>query len=178
MPINAQVVAWARQRLGQRVGDGECWTLCEQAIVNSNGVSSRTLTPNFGAQSDYVWGDTAALASLQAGDVLQFRNYRWTKTTRTDEAFSDGSSSFNTQTETQTRPHHSAVVGSAASAGMVEVLEQNVDPGGRIVQANTLCLTTQSPPPTVLAIPGGTRTTTVTHAVSGTVRAYRPRQRP
>jgi hypothetical protein len=134
-PINSQVVAWTQGKLGQQVGAGECWDLADQALTASGARSSTTT----GKDDDYVWGDKVIPAGALPGDVVQFRNYVVKVKTVTDVTFDDGSGGTDEKTETLERPHHTAIVESTSNAGLV-VLEQNVDPGGRKVQRDTIAL--------------------------------------
>jgi len=93
MAYNANnAVIFATGKSG-RYGDGECWTLVEDAVVGAGGKSSRVLTPNFSATSSYVWGTVVQPSGLQPGDVLQFSNYSWTRTVEVDVTNPDGSGS-------------------------------------------------------------------------------------
>ena len=58
-------VAFAQRQSG-RYGDGECWTLMEDAVVGAGGRSSRGQTPHFSPTASYVWGTVVAAGSLQA----------------------------------------------------------------------------------------------------------------
>ncbi len=143
MTVSASILTYCTQRIGRKEGDGECWTLAENAVVSSGGQSSRDQTPNFGPNSNYVWGTSTQLSNLAGGNILQFRNYSWTRTITVKVIFEDGSWSENTSTQSQTRPHHTAIVSSAGSSGNVEVIEQNA-PVGSKVHRTDLCLTSNA----------------------------------
>lgn len=145
MAINQDILTYARAQLNTKVGDGECWTYVENAVTGAGGVSSRTLTPNFGPNANYVWGDTRALSALQAGNLVQFRNYSWTRTVEETVTFADGGGSTSTQTTSESRPHHSAIVNNVTPGGLVEILEQNA-PAGSSVHATSLCLSARPIP--------------------------------
>lgn len=169
------------QRQTGRYRDGECWTLMEDAVTGAGGRSSRGLTPHFSPHASFVWGTLVNLASLQAGDVLQFSNYSWTRTTVTDVTNADGSGTTNEVFATETRgsPQHSAMVVRVISTGVVEVIEQNVPPISGNVQTVTLVLRAPEPRVTVTRVPNGrggetVTTVTVTDSVSGAPRCYRP----
>jgi hypothetical protein len=122
--IGDQVVAYARHRLGQVVGDGECFTLADNALRNAGARSAAdygTVTPD----ADYQWGSSVSLADLRPGDIIQFRNYRYDREVETSHA--DGSSETNT--DFQERPHHTAIVERVGANGAVTVLEQNAPVG-------------------------------------------------
>jgi hypothetical protein len=133
MPYDAvKAVAFATGSSG-RYRDGECWTLMEDAVVGAGGTSSKKLTPKFSAEASFVWGDVVAIANLKPGDVLQFSGYDWQRHTRTeitmpknyDRNGSDGTLDFQ---QTRGEPQHSAMVVNVVSAGIVDVVEQNIPP--------------------------------------------------
>ena len=180
MPYSAtNAVAFAGRQNG-RYRDGECWTLVEDAVVGAGGRSSRGQTPNFGPNASYVWGTVVQAAALQAGDVLQFSRYSWTRTVVVDETNPDGSGSVGETSTEQGRgtPQHTAMVVRLVSPGIVEVVEQNIPGGSGPVQTIELVLSTQ--PPRIVrtqqAVAGGMRVTvtTTTDRVVNAPRCYRP----
>jgi hypothetical protein len=181
MPYNAaNAIAFCQRQIG-RYGNGECWTLVEDAVVGAGGRSSRTLTPHFSARSSYVWGTAVPVNGLQAGDVLQFSGYSWTRTTRTRVTNPDGSWTSNDRFRTETRgsPQHSALVVRIVSAGIVEVIEQNVPGLTGPVQTVMLVLSAQAARTTTTRTPhisGGETVTevTVTDTVTNPPQRYRP----
>jgi hypothetical protein len=127
--IQKKVVEFAKQKIGQKVGTGECFDLADKALTKAGGKTASdygkvTLTAN------YVWGDPVATALAQPGDILQFKSYKLkiettTKTKATygkEFEFEYGGSN----TETLTRPHHTAIV-TKGGIKKVEILEQNVE---------------------------------------------------
>jgi hypothetical protein len=124
-----RILGFARRNRGQRVGDGECFTLADQAL---RGAGARSAA-DYGAVSpsaDYVWGDGVSLSSLQPGDVVQFRDYQYQRDVEREHP--DGSS--ESQTEVQERPHHTAIVESVGANGEVTVLEQNAPDGSPVTR--------------------------------------------
>lgn len=129
--IGEQVVGYARNRRGQVVGDGECFTLADNALRNAGARSAAdygTVTPD----ADYVWGSAVALSDLRPGDIIQFRNYRYDREVETSH--SDGSSETNT--DFQERPHHTAIVERVGANGAVTVLEQNAPVGSAVTRSD------------------------------------------
>lgn len=176
----ANAVSFCQRQIG-RYRDGECWTLMEDAVVGAGGRSSRRLTPNFSATASFVWGTAVATSALQAGDVLQFSGYSWTRTTVTDVTNADGSGSNDEVSATETRgdPQHSAMVVRVVSPGVVDVIEQNVPRLTGNVQTVTLVLTAPAARVTTTRTPNGTggetvTTVTITDSVRNPPRAYRP----
>ncbi|MFO1202231.1 MAG: hypothetical protein U1E58_06295 [Tabrizicola sp.] len=176
----ANALAFCQRQVG-RYRDGECWTLMEDAVVGAGGKSSRVLTPHFSPTASYVWGSVVGIPALQAGDVLQFSRYSWTRTTVTDVTNADGSGSNDESFATETRgdPQHSAMVVRVVSAGVVEVIEQNVPRMTGNVQTVTLVLSAPERRVTTTRTPDGrggetVTTVTVTDSVSNPPRAYRP----
>jgi len=160
--IGERVVRYPRQRMGQRVGDGECFSLADGALRNAGARTAEdygTVAPDL----DYVWGSSVSLADLQPGDVVQFRDYRFDREVETRNA--DGS--FTTTSDVQERPHHTAIVERVDGGGAVTVLEQNSPDGSPVTRSQ-------------LFFSGGTRrsgnrTTTIT--VQGRFWFYRPQAR-
>ena len=160
--IAQEVMAFATQRMGTRHGDGECFTLADDALKKAGGKRPA----DYGKvteDADYVWGIAVKVSEVKPGDFIQFRNYQYDR--RVDTNNPDGSSSFSE--DGQKRPHHTAIVEQVNGDGSLVVLEQNA-PKGDPVARNTLFFrsgTTES---------GNTKTTV---KVQGVVRFYRPQAR-
>lgn len=129
MGVNKVIATWAANKVGHRVGDGECWTFAENALKSANAKTSNDIMGADGVNSDadYQWGTPVSLTNLMAGDVVQFRYY----TVHVDNA--DGS----WWEETRGEPRHTAIVASVGTNGKVVVYEQNV-PDGSSVHKSTL----------------------------------------
>jgi CHAP domain len=154
--LGDRVVSFARDKIGQGVGSGECFDLADQALRNAGAKSAAdfgTVTRN----ADYMWGSSVSLAEARPGDVIQFRNYRYDRTVET---------ASGTDTDFQERPHHTAIVERVDGAGAITVLEQNV-PEGSAGQRAQLFFSNVSPS-------AGVRTTT---RVKGRFWFYRPQPR-
>jgi hypothetical protein len=178
--INQKVVIWARGKLGQKVGRGECWDLADRALTQAKAQSSTTV----GKDDDYVWGTAVDLKDFRLGDILQFRDFVVTTTTYTETTFQDGSTSFREQETKARRPHHTAIVDHVVGGGDFVILEQHVKPLGDKVQRHTISTRSQKLPDQVTHVqakdPGGRRRPAkvikkVSISVTGTVWAYRPR---
>jgi hypothetical protein len=156
--INQQVVTWSAGKVGQQLGRGECWDLADGAL-KAAGANSSTTT---GSDDDYVWGTAVAMTQVIPGDILQFRDYSVTTKTTTRVTFDDDSWSEDTQTDTDEREHHTAVVSRALSPFALEIFEQNAPPAGRKVQRH------------VLATKGGTSKTTEHKSVKDSSGKLRP----
>jgi hypothetical protein len=123
---NQRVVDFARSKLGQQVGNGECWTLAYQALD-----AAGAKRPGQDGLTVYQFGDVVALGQLKPGDVLQFENVNFKHTNANGSWYS---SSY---------PHHTAIV--AAVAGTrITLLNQNVG-GNRTVQETTIDLNDRLP---------------------------------
>jgi hypothetical protein len=157
-PVPEATVGFAKRKLGHRVGDGECFALADQALKAAKAFSAAdfgTITDD----ADYIWGTQIQLGQLQAGDIIQFRDYRFDlKTTDEDGGWS---------TQFQERPHHTAVVETVGSDGAVTVLEQNAPKKSPVLRTTLYFQTT--------TFKRGSKTTEVT--VQGTVWYYRPQKR-
>ena len=156
-----RIVSYARRNRGDRVGDGECYTLVNRALSAADAKTARDFGP-ISPDADYVWGTSVTLAELQPGDVIQFRDYTFKRVDVTD----DGSGTTTQELEGD-RPHHTAIVQSVDSSGAVTVLEQNA-PDGSPVTRTQLFFTSRR-------TTSGNRTTTIT--VRGTFWFYRPEAR-
>lgn len=128
MSLRQNILNFARPKRGHRVGDGQCWTFVETALRTAGAKTSNDVMgpENVVDDADYVWGDPVTLASLQPGDIIQFRDYSYTSTG------DDGSITVE-------RPHHTAIVSAVGANGQVTVLEQNID-DTQVVRQNTLYL--------------------------------------
>jgi hypothetical protein len=141
------------------VGDGQCFALADRALTSA-GAKSASDFGTITRDADYVWGTSVALSDVQAGDVIQFRDYSFDRESTTEN--SDGST--DTRTETQGRPHHTAVVEHVGGNGEITVLEQNAPDGSPVRRSHLFFRTT--------TFTEGRTTTTIT--VHGTFWFYRP----
>lgn len=152
-----QIVGYARHRIGQHVGDGQCFALADNALRGAGAKSAAdfgTVTPT----ADYVWGTSVNLSDVRIGDVIQFRNYHYLKRVDNDDGSfrEDGGG----------RPHHTAIVERVDGNGAITVLEQNFE--GSPVRRSQLYFTSRT------STSSG-QTTTIT--VTGTFWFYRPQAR-
>jgi hypothetical protein len=143
-PVNEKVLEFARSKLGERVGDGECTALAVEALRHAGAARPR---PRSG-----VWGDElGSLRDARPGDVLQFEGAVFVRT-RIGE---DGA----VMTRTFSFPHHTAIVARVRKRGprpVLVVLHQNARTGDgdpRVVQELTIDLAEKR---------------------RGTIKAYRP----
>jgi hypothetical protein len=163
------VVAYAADREGKQVGDGECFSLAAQALTHAGARTAYAygeVTPD----ADYVWGHPVGLGRLQPGDVLQFRNFRIVTRVTTLTQTADGVVSRSESVAVEERDHHTAIV-EQAQGDTVVVLEQNVDPAGRVVQRNRIVLGNHVADQEDPAHAGRVLTEV---SVEGDVRAYHP----
>jgi hypothetical protein len=152
-----QIVGYARHRIGQHVGDGQCFALADNALRGAGSKSAAdfgTVTPT----ADYVWGTSVNISAVRIGDVIQFRNYQYLKRVDNDDGSfrEDGGG----------RPHHTAIVERVDGDGAFTVLEQNFE--GSPVRRSQLYFTSRT------STSSG-QTTTIT--VTGTFWFYRPQAR-
>jgi hypothetical protein len=122
-PVNEKVVEFARSKLGQRVGDGQCTALAVEALQHAG---ARRPRPRAG-----TWGDELkSLRDSRPGDILQFEGAVFVRTrVRDDGALVTRTFSF---------PHHTAIVARVRKRGQHPVLvilhqnariEEGEDPG-------------------------------------------------
>ena len=181
--LNARIVAWLSARpLGAQYGNGECWTLAEDALSHAQARTSRQLTPHFGPGADYVWGEPETdFSAVQPGDIVQLRDYQ----ARLSTTVRDFLGTRPRPPVTIGRRHHTAIVLRVVVAGsLVEVIEQNVPlPGSiradRVVQINRLALRSVTGPiERRTSDLGEPETSTTTYTVlGGSVRVYHPQPR-
>jgi hypothetical protein len=145
-PVNEKVIEFARSRLGQRVGDGECSALAAEALRYA-GAAPRG--------SGRRWGDELrTVREARPGDILQFEDAVFVRRRlRPDGALVTLEFRY---------PHHTAIVSDVRSRGknvIVTILHQNAgieggdDENLKVVQQWTLNLAEMR---------------------SGTLKAYRP----
>lgn len=113
--INDKVLSFAKDHLHTQVGNGDCWTLVDQAL-RAAGADTR-------GDAGYVFGATIPLSQVAPGDVLQFENVHFKHV--------DAHSWY-----TQEFPHHTAIVASV-DGSKITLLNQNVN-GDRTVQYTTI----------------------------------------
>lgn len=132
--LNEKVVAFAREQLGKKVGDGSCSTLAIYALRQAGAQSF----PSDFSGGDFVWGtEIKSPGDALPGDIIQFRDivFKGRKNFRNGRWIS----------WTNTYPHHTAVVAGVKNGGkVVTILHQNVGPEDaddsvkKIVQEGTL----------------------------------------
>jgi hypothetical protein len=118
--LNAKVLAFAQANLGKEVGNGECWTLADQALL-----AAGAKRPGAGGLSLYQFGQPVSAGSnplaslLRPGDIVQFEGVKVV----------DGGSWWDF-------PHHTAIVQSVQGTH-VTLLNQNENQQ-RVVQTVTI----------------------------------------
>ena len=145
--LGDNIVAYARSKVGQKVGNGECTSLAVDALRQCH---ARRPDPVLG-----IWGDEVkSLRDLQPGDILQFEDVIFVK----QHVRGDGA----LLTLTSHYPHHTAIVARVRKRGpkpVLVILHQNAGPAGgedeefKVVREWTLEMATHR---------------------GGSVRAYRP----
>jgi hypothetical protein len=120
--LGEKVVAYARHRLGDVVGNGECFTLADRALQHAGAKRAEDCMPPGAVteEADYVWGEEVLLDEVQPGDIIQTRDYVSLVRIETPDSWHE---------DEQQRGHHTAIVESVGDHGSLTVLEQNVPPG-------------------------------------------------
>ena len=129
--MNDRVVAFCKDNLGQKVGDGECSDLADAAL-NQAGAKPRTSFKESPKKGDYVWGKLVVELEMkdgsqketkvpkmriQPGDVIQFGDARF-----------EGKNLRGFENYFTTFPHHTAVVLDVKKGeNALTALEQNVN---------------------------------------------------
>lgn len=119
--LNEKVRQYANSMMGKKVGDGECWSLVNEALK-----SAGAHQPGQGGYGSYVFGKAIGLNELKPGDILQFENVVFKHTNP------NGSWSQNNF------PHHTAIVNSV-SGRQIGLIHQNIN-GNKTVQTGTINL--------------------------------------
>jgi hypothetical protein len=114
------IIAYAADRLGQTIGNGECWTLVDAAMADAG-----AKRPGTGGLGTYEFGGQV-YAIYVPGDIMQFENVVFT--------YSNG--------RTENYPHHTAIIESVSGTS-ITILNQNVN-GVRSVVRSTLDLNAQN----------------------------------
>ena len=180
--MNDAIVIWASGHVGKTVDNGECWDLANRALLQAHAKTSNDLGP-MGKDADYVWGDAIPLKDVQAGDILQMRDFAVKVSTTTTTSFADGTTMTSNDWSEEDRPHHTAIVERSFGNGKVSILEQNFQNVRRVVRHDLFVsapVRTTSTSTRTLKNPGSgkleaaTVQTQTTIAVTGQVWAYRP----
>jgi hypothetical protein len=134
VPLSEKVVEYARSRLGEQVGDGECTALAAAALRHA-GARLRRGSPT-------PWGEEVdSLRDARPGDILQFENAVFVR----HRVLENG----GILTTTMTFDHHTAIIAGVRKRGprpILVILHQNVhtadsdDVDGKVVQQATLNL--------------------------------------
>ncbi len=123
--MNEQVVEFARSRLGEKVGDGQCSTLAAEALKQAGAKRRRG--------EHGTWGDELkSMVDAKPGDILQFDDVVFVHT----RFLEDG----GRRTDMISFPHHTAIVARVRKRGMKPIfviLHQNVG-DIQIVQEGTI----------------------------------------
>lgn len=137
--LGKQVLAFCAERVGVKVGDGQCATLAVQALAAARG---RGMGRDFPNRGDYVWGRQVvlieaerkgvkgliSLAAVKAGDIVQFRDARL-----------EGVNRNGGGTYWMSAPHHTAVVAAVdPNKSTLVVYHQNW--GKKIVRKDVMYL--------------------------------------
>ncbi len=119
--VNARVQSFARSKLGQKVGDGQCTSL----VIGALETAGAKRFPPHGPDVDYVWGEYVERpGDVRPGDLLQFHEAVF----RSKKRIRKGRVTV-VRTETRLFPHHSAVVDDVQDNGrIIVILHQNAGP--------------------------------------------------
>lgn len=110
--IGNQLVQYAQNRLGKKVGRGQCWDLPFHAL---QGVGAKT--PHDLGEDLYVWGEEISLSEATKGDILQFEDVVIRR------EWNDGDKTK--WEEWSFRPRHSAII-EAKSGVFYTLLNQHI----------------------------------------------------
>lgn len=181
--LGSKALIWARGKVGQQVGKGECWDLANQALKNAGARSSADYGP-VGPDDDYIWGNEVLLKDAQPGDILQFRDYVMITKTITEVTFADKSGWVDEKEVEVDHPHHTAIVSMNRGNSILTILEQNQNGNHEEVRTSSLRWNSSDPTTTeehkyIKRSDNGksemaTVKTTVKVTVRGAIWAYRP----
>jgi hypothetical protein len=105
--LNAKVLKYARDKMGEKVGNGECWTLAFKALQAAN-----AQLPGRKGVDTYVFGLPIPLWAVRPGDILQFEKVRFEVRFRSGRGY------------TANFPHHTAIVSKVRGNELI-VIHQN-----------------------------------------------------
>ncbi|MGO9114692.1 MAG: hypothetical protein ACLP9L_36205 [Thermoguttaceae bacterium] len=119
--VNQRIVEYAVKQMGQQVGNGECWTLADEALKAAGARHPGT----------FVWGRPLMPGEeVCPGDVIQFTSVKLEKR---------GSTQFLGM------PNHTAIVGRVMSPGVYVILQQNTGgKAGKTVSDSEIDLSTKT----------------------------------
>jgi hypothetical protein len=118
-----RLIQYATNRLGSQEGNGECWTLVNNAFEHLDFHNPEGL---------YVWGRALESGTnARPGDVFQFRNFK-VKVERPDGSWEE---------QTRGAPRHTAILESIENNGYATFLECNIG-GNKNVQRNRFYIRT------------------------------------
>lgn len=120
-PLGEAVCRFARERVGERAGDGQCSTLASLALDAAGAKTSRDFPPRKG-DGDEVWGEEIrSPKDVRPGDVVQYRKVQFRKMTVIQRGAMRAPG-----IEIVTNDHHTAIVAKVLGRRRFVVYEQNV----------------------------------------------------
>jgi hypothetical protein len=120
-PLGEAICAFAREQVGERVGDGQCSTLATLALESAGAKTVRDFPPRKG-DGDEVWGEEVRNPrDVHPGDVVQYRKVQFRRMTviRRGAMRAPG-------IEIVTNDHHTAIVAKVLGRRRFVIYEQNV----------------------------------------------------
>jgi hypothetical protein len=136
--LRSAVLQYALKKKKTKVGRGTCWDLADEALTKGAKAKSANDYGLVTSTSDDKWGQLLPVQAAQRGDILQFKDHvaKLKKSKKTKIIFPDGSWLQYEETEEReyTRGHHTAIVLSSLSGGVIAVLEQHVKRGRGVVE--------------------------------------------
>jgi hypothetical protein len=128
--LNQQILDFAIKHIGTEVGNGECWTLADDAMRSANATHPAI----------YVWGRPLGTNDrVFPGDIIQFTTVRLQN---------------GTWWEILGDPNHTAIVREVKSTGVYVILHQNYGKPGKVVSELTINLNTKTAGEFVVYRPG------------------------
>jgi len=148
LSINQKIVAFANSNEGKFVENGDCWRFPEKALTsagakNSNDVMGRERVKKRDKSVDYEWGTPIQAKDAVPGDIIQFRDYFFIETTKTNYDCSTGEKISISKSVKFNRGQHSAIVADMIDEnGAITVWEQWP---GHEIQQDTLYVRNPDP---------------------------------
>lgn len=136
--FNDAVAKYARAQVGEKVGDGDCTTLVQEALREAGARMLHGPEPD----GEYLWGEVIpSVKDAKPGDIVQFEKVVFYGRRR---VIGDNGAPAIRISKT-TLPHHSAIVSAVGPKGKtLTILHQNAaGPDGqplKIVQESTLIM--------------------------------------
>ncbi len=122
--LNQRVIQFVNAKMGEKVGEGECWDLAAGALEYAGGFLDRS-----SEESLYIFGKRVnpRKETIYPGDIIQFENV--------EIQYIRGNTIF-----TESMPHHTAIIYEVLGPGRYRIAHQNSTETGKKAGISTVDL--------------------------------------